>query len=204
MTLRLKSRCKRTQHCLPTTPNIVGCYTCMSRPFAYPVACCCVQVPTFFAQQCCELLRPFALCFRDKTAPNFSRLHCLVIPGRDLSTKKTKLNIQKWPENLGVMLDYRTWAIGDLQKSKFSFLETSLQWFPLAEFLKCRHFFEWNSWRWRQSLSKKKKKICFLVSMSSINKFMREQTLLVVRHLAQGSKNSRSVVRDKKIFFSKL
>ena len=28
----------RTQHCWPTTPNIVGCY--MLRPFAHPVACC--------------------------------------------------------------------------------------------------------------------------------------------------------------------
>ena len=32
--------CKRTQHCWPTTSNIVGCY--MLRPFAHPVACCCV------------------------------------------------------------------------------------------------------------------------------------------------------------------
>ena len=30
--------CKRTQHCWPTTPNIVGCY--MLRPFAHPVGCC--------------------------------------------------------------------------------------------------------------------------------------------------------------------
>ena len=29
---------KRTQHCWPTTPNIVGCY--MLSPFAHPVACC--------------------------------------------------------------------------------------------------------------------------------------------------------------------
>ena len=32
--------CKRTQYCWPTTPNVVGCY--MLRPFAHPVACCCV------------------------------------------------------------------------------------------------------------------------------------------------------------------
>ena len=32
------SPCKRTQHCWPTTPNIVECY--MLRPFANPVACC--------------------------------------------------------------------------------------------------------------------------------------------------------------------
>ena len=33
-----KTACKRTQHCWPTTPSIVGCY--MLRPFAHPVACC--------------------------------------------------------------------------------------------------------------------------------------------------------------------
>jgi len=33
-----KAACKRTQHCWPTSPNIVGCY--MLRPFARPVACC--------------------------------------------------------------------------------------------------------------------------------------------------------------------
>ena len=35
-----KAPCKRTQHCWPKTLNIVGCY--MLRPFAHPVACCCV------------------------------------------------------------------------------------------------------------------------------------------------------------------
>ena len=33
-----KAPCKRTQHCWPTTPNIVGCYTL--RPFAHSVAYC--------------------------------------------------------------------------------------------------------------------------------------------------------------------
>ena len=36
--------CKRTQHCWPTTPNIVGCY--MSRLFALTVACCCAKFET--------------------------------------------------------------------------------------------------------------------------------------------------------------
>ena len=36
--IRFKAACKRTQHCWPTTPEIVGCY--MLRPFANPVACC--------------------------------------------------------------------------------------------------------------------------------------------------------------------
>ena len=36
--LKCKAPCKRTQHCWPTTPNIVGCY--LLRPFAHPVACC--------------------------------------------------------------------------------------------------------------------------------------------------------------------
>ena len=35
---------KRTQHCWPATPNIVGCY--VLRPFAHPVACCCVLFET--------------------------------------------------------------------------------------------------------------------------------------------------------------
>ena len=35
-----KVQCKRTRHCWRTTPNVIGCY--MLRPFAYPVACCCV------------------------------------------------------------------------------------------------------------------------------------------------------------------
>ena len=33
-----KAACKRTQHCWPTTPNIVACY--MLRPLVHPVACC--------------------------------------------------------------------------------------------------------------------------------------------------------------------
>ena len=118
--------------------NIVGCY--MLRPFAYPVACCCVPVPT--------LLGVVASVWTSlPTTPNilgpanFSGLHCLAIPGRDLSTKKTKPKIEKWPESLGVMLDYGTWAIWALQLSEFSFLETSLQWFLLTQFLNCRPFF---------------------------------------------------------------
>ena len=43
--------------------------------------------------------------FRVKIA-NFSRLHCLAIPRRDLSTKKTKPKIEKWPESLGVMSEF--------------------------------------------------------------------------------------------------
>ena len=35
---RRKAPCKRTQHCWPTTPNIIGCY--MLRPFAHLVSCC--------------------------------------------------------------------------------------------------------------------------------------------------------------------
>ena len=39
---------KRTQHCWPTTPNIVGCY--MLRPFAHHVPCCCVLLGVVVAQ----------------------------------------------------------------------------------------------------------------------------------------------------------
>ena len=41
---------------------------------------------------------------------NFSQIQCFVIPRRDLSTKKTKLNIEKWPESLWVVLEFWTWA----------------------------------------------------------------------------------------------
>ena len=44
--------------------------------------------------------------FRGKIA-NFSRLHFLAIPRRDLSTKKTlKPNIEERPESLGLMLEF--------------------------------------------------------------------------------------------------
>ena len=45
---------------------------------------------------------------------NFSRLHRLAIPRRNLSTKKTKPNIEKMtrkPRSHGRILIYRTWVI---------------------------------------------------------------------------------------------
>ena len=65
-----QARCKRKQHCWPTTPNIVGCY--MLRPFAHPVTCCWEllrQARCKRKQHCwpttpnivgCYMLRPFA------------------------------------------------------------------------------------------------------------------------------------------------
>ena len=44
LNLYLKAACKRTQHCWPTAPNIVGCY--MLRLFAHPVASCCAKFET--------------------------------------------------------------------------------------------------------------------------------------------------------------
>ena len=67
--------------------------------------------------------------FRVKIA-NFSRLHCLAIPRKELSTKKTKPNIEKWPENLGGsrshvrILIYRTWAI----HLPYNWSESMLSW----------------------------------------------------------------------------
>ena len=115
--IELIAPCKRTQHCWPTTPNIVGCY--MLRPFAHPVACCSMlcccakfetgqtfqpttpnisfvpwspkrsatmfdpfaplptptqQLSTSLAQQCWELLLPFA---RSLTSIfPLTRIHC--------------------------------------------------------------------------------------------------------------------------------
>ena len=58
------------------------------------------KVNSFQFPSCCRIRG-----FRFKTA-NFSRLHCLAIPKRDLSTKKTKPNKEKWSESLGVMLQF--------------------------------------------------------------------------------------------------
>ena len=44
--------------------------------------------------------------FTDKNAI-FLQLHCLAIPRGHLATKKTRQNIEKWPWNLGVMLEFR-------------------------------------------------------------------------------------------------
>ena len=49
--------------------------------------------------------------FRVKIA-NFSRLHCIVILRRDLNTKKTKPNMEKWPESVGVVLEFNISNLG--------------------------------------------------------------------------------------------
>jgi len=71
---------KRTQHCWPTTPNIVGCY--MLRPFAHPVAFCwmllrvvaqSLKAVKLFSQQL-----PTFLLFRDRRSvaqQGWIRLH---------------------------------------------------------------------------------------------------------------------------------
>ena len=43
---------------------------------------------------------------RDSKTAGFLRLHCPAIPGRDLSTKNTNPNIEKWLESLEVMLEF--------------------------------------------------------------------------------------------------
>ena len=70
--------------------------------------------------------------FRVKIA-NFLRLHCLAIPRRDLvRTKKTKPNIGKWPESLGVMLEFwyieRGLLVNALPHTKLLAYHTPLQW----------------------------------------------------------------------------
>ena len=60
-----KATCKRTQHCWPTTPNIVGCY--MLRPFAHPYACCWMLL-----RVAPQSLKPVILLARCKRAQ-----HCL-------------------------------------------------------------------------------------------------------------------------------
>ena len=75
-----KAACKRTQHCWPTTPNIVGCY--ILRPFAHPVACCWMLLRV--VAQSLKPVKRLALCKRTQhcwpTTPNIvgsccARLH---------------------------------------------------------------------------------------------------------------------------------
>ena len=80
MTFLPWAACKRTQHCWPTTPNIVGCYMLCS--FAHPVACCWVLLRVvarslrpvkLFSQQL-----PTFLLFRDRRSvgqQRWIRLH---------------------------------------------------------------------------------------------------------------------------------
>ena len=63
--VKLLAPCKRTQHCWPTTPNIVGCY--MLRPFAHPVACCCVLLGV--VAQSLKPIRLLATCKRTQQLP---------------------------------------------------------------------------------------------------------------------------------------
>ena len=56
--------------------------------------------------------------FRVKIA-FFLRLHYLAIPRRDLSTKKTKPNIEKWPESLGVIIEFKYIKRGLLKRYCF-------------------------------------------------------------------------------------
>ena len=63
--------------------------------------------------------------------PNFLRLLSLAIPRRDLRTKKTKPNKEKWSESLGVMLEFknieRGLLVNALPHSKLFAYHTLLQ-----------------------------------------------------------------------------
>ena len=53
--------------------------------------------------------------FRDKIT-NFSQLHCLAFPRRDLSTKKPKQYVKIRPEILGVVLEFKYTERGLFEK----------------------------------------------------------------------------------------
>ena len=44
--VELKAPCKRTQHCWPTTPNIVGCYMLRVASYMLHVGSCCIRLHT--------------------------------------------------------------------------------------------------------------------------------------------------------------
>ena len=66
-----KAPCKRTQHCCPTTPNLVGCY--MLRLFAHPVACCCMLLWVVV-----QSLKPVNLLNKSQHFLNFWSICCNV------------------------------------------------------------------------------------------------------------------------------
>ena len=57
--------CKRTQHCWPATPNIVGCY--MVHPFVHPVTCCWVLLGV--VAQSLILVKRLGTCKRTQQLP---------------------------------------------------------------------------------------------------------------------------------------
>ena len=63
----LLTLCKRTQHCWPTTPSIVGCY--VLRPFAHPVPCRCVLLGVF-VQSLNWTVQTLSYVQTDPTTPN--------------------------------------------------------------------------------------------------------------------------------------
>ena len=63
----INSLCKRTQHCWPTTPSIVGCY--VLRPFAHPVPCHCVLLGVF-VQSLNWTVQTLSYVQTDPTTPN--------------------------------------------------------------------------------------------------------------------------------------
>ena len=63
----INSLCKRTQHCWPTTPSIVGCY--VLRPFAHPVPCHCVLLGVF-VQSLNWTVQTLSYVQTDATTPN--------------------------------------------------------------------------------------------------------------------------------------
>jgi len=65
-----KAAGKRTQHCWPTTPNIVRCY--MLGPFANPVECCWVLLRVFPQSQIGQTFSPVP---RNIVGSCFVRLH---------------------------------------------------------------------------------------------------------------------------------
>ena len=102
--------------------------------------------------------------FRDKIA-NVSRLHCLAIPRRDLSTKKTKPNIEIWLESLVRshvrILIYQTgaiqmmWPVGlIIHWHKMEKLDANQYYKPrwdLFRGVNCRFWYQFKCFRWNVS-----------------------------------------------------
>ena len=110
-----KSSSKRTQHCWPTTPNAVGCY--MLRPFAHPVACCCVLLGV--VAQSLKQVKRLATCKRAQQLPTLLGAVASFLRSLIVTTKLSSIaTIFKFVNRSGTPL-YVDGVLGNHIKNRF-------------------------------------------------------------------------------------
>ena len=98
---------KRTQHCWPTTPNVVRCY--MMRSFAHPVACYCAKFETGQNLTLCKRMQQLPSVLGVVGQQCFVRLHgALDIKQSRLKPRENGRNIfgQQLPALMGLVTSF--------------------------------------------------------------------------------------------------